>query len=152
MYDLGLPWNIWHPLIMRNPHSVMFEVAYCVMLYTTVLALEFSPIVLEHFNLHGAEDRPQHDGLFVILGVILSTLHQSSLGTLYLIMPEQAASVLVQPAAAGVLLSVGHCGGPGDDDLRIVDEFEVFRPRTRVADPAAISGACSWWCWRCTAF
>ena len=41
MYDLGLPWNIWHPLIMRNPHSVMFEVAYCVMLYTTVLALEF---------------------------------------------------------------------------------------------------------------
>ena len=51
MYDLGLPWNIWHPLVMRNPHSVMFEVAWCVMLYTTVLALEFSPIVLEHFNL-----------------------------------------------------------------------------------------------------
>ena len=50
MYDLGLPWNIWHPLVMRNPHSVMFEVAYCVMLYTTVLALEFSPIVLEHFS------------------------------------------------------------------------------------------------------
>src|SRR5690348_18403100 len=44
LYDLGLPWNIWHPLIMRNPHSVMFEVAYCVMFYTTVLALEFSPI------------------------------------------------------------------------------------------------------------
>ena len=42
---------IWHPLIMRNPHSVMFEVAYCVMLYTTVLSLEFSPIVLERFNL-----------------------------------------------------------------------------------------------------
>ncbi len=46
MYDLGKPYNIWHPLIMRNPHSVMFEVAYCVMLYTTVLALEFLPIVL----------------------------------------------------------------------------------------------------------
>ena len=43
MFDLGKPYNIWHPLIMRNPHSVMFEVAYCVMLYTTVLALEFSP-------------------------------------------------------------------------------------------------------------
>src|SRR6516162_6180564 len=50
MYDLGLPWNIWHPLIMRNPHSVMFEVAYCVMLYTTVLALEFSPIVFERLG------------------------------------------------------------------------------------------------------
>ena len=32
MFDLGRPYNIWHPLIMRNPHSVMFEVAYCVML------------------------------------------------------------------------------------------------------------------------
>src|SRR5512146_3486062 len=52
LVDLGRPYNIWHPLIMRNPHSVMFEVAYCVMLYTTVLSLEFSPIVLEKFNLH----------------------------------------------------------------------------------------------------
>src|ERR1051325_10199357 len=51
MFDLGRFWNIWHPLIMWNPHSVMFEVGWCVMLYTTVLALEFSPIVLERFNL-----------------------------------------------------------------------------------------------------
>ncbi|HEY5177540.1 MAG TPA: Ni/Fe-hydrogenase cytochrome b subunit [Terriglobales bacterium] len=90
MYDLGLPWNIWHPLVMRNPHSVMFEVAYCVMLYTAVLAMEFSPIVFEHFNLQ----RPLRIirsvmVVFVILGVLLSTLHQSSLGTLYLIMPNK---------------------------------------------------------------
>ena len=90
MYDLGLPWNIWHPLIMRNPHSVMFEVAYCVMLYTTVLALEFSPIVLEHFKLHRALKIVRSVMVvFVILGVLLSTLHQSSLGTLYLIMPNK---------------------------------------------------------------
>src|SRR5208337_5485951 len=87
MYDLGKPYNIWHPLVMRNPHSVMFEVAYCVMLYTIVLALEFSPIVLEKFNLK----KPLKViravmVVFVILGVLLSTLHQSSLGTLYLIM------------------------------------------------------------------
>jgi len=90
MYDLGKPYNIWHPLIMRNPHSVMFEVAYCVMLYTTVLALEFSPIVFEHFGL----EKPLRlvkkvMWIFIILGVLLSTLHQSSLGTLYLIMPNK---------------------------------------------------------------
>jgi Ni/Fe-hydrogenase subunit HybB-like protein len=90
MFDLGRPYRIWHPLIMRNPHSVMFEVAYCVMFYTTVLGLEFSPIVLERFNLQ----KPLKiiRGVLiplVILGVILSTLHQSSLGTLYLIMPEK---------------------------------------------------------------
>jgi Ni/Fe-hydrogenase subunit HybB-like protein len=90
LFDLGRPYNIWHPLIMRNPHSVMFEVAYCVMLYTTVLALEFSPIVLERFKL----EKPIKiiKGItipLVILGVILSTLHQSSLGTVYLIMPTK---------------------------------------------------------------
>jgi Ni/Fe-hydrogenase subunit HybB-like protein len=90
MYDLGLPWNIWHPLIMRNPHSVMFEVAYCVMLYTAVLALEFSPIVLEHFNLQKPLRIIRRIMIvLVILGVLLSTLHQSSLGTLYLIMPNK---------------------------------------------------------------
>jgi Ni/Fe-hydrogenase subunit HybB-like protein len=90
MYDLGKPYNIWHPLIMRNPHSVMFEVAYCVMLYTTVLALEFSPIVLERFNLEKPLKVIKKILIpLVICGVILSTLHQSSLGTLYLIMPEK---------------------------------------------------------------
>jgi len=90
MYDLGKPYNIWHPLIMRNPHSVMFEVAWCVMLYTTVLALEFSPIVLERFNLR--KPLKVIRGILiplVICGVVLSTLHQSSLGSLYLIIPEK---------------------------------------------------------------
>src|SRR5262245_23986905 len=90
LFDLGRPYRIWHPLVMRNPHSVMFEVAYCVMLYTTVLSLEFAPIILERFNLQ----KPLKiiRGVLIPLvigGVILSTLHQSSLGTLYLIMPEK---------------------------------------------------------------
>jgi len=90
MYDLGRPYRIWHPLIMRNPHSVMFEVAYCVMLYTTVLSLEFAPIVLERFNLQKPLKVIRAVLIpLVICGVILSTLHQSSLGTVYLIMPEK---------------------------------------------------------------
>ena len=137
MYDLGLPWNIWHPLIMRNPHSVMFEVAYCVMLYTTVLALEFSPIVFERLGWKRALKAVRSVMIvLVILGVLLSTLHQSSLGTLYLIMPNKLHAVLVQPAAAGVLLPLGHRRRFGDDHLRVVDEFEVFRPRDRTPHPA----------------
>ncbi len=90
MYDLGRPYRIWHPLIMRNPHSVMFEVAYCVMLYTAVLALEFSPVVLERFRLKRALRFIRGVTIpLVIAGVILSTLHQSSLGSLYLIMPNR---------------------------------------------------------------
>jgi Ni/Fe-hydrogenase subunit HybB-like protein len=90
MFDLGKPWNVWHPIIMWNPHSVMFEVGWCVMLYSAVLALEFSPIIFEKLNF----ERPLkiiHSITIplVILGVILSSLHQSSLGSLFLIIPEK---------------------------------------------------------------
>jgi Ni/Fe-hydrogenase subunit HybB-like protein len=90
LFDLGQPWRIWHMIIYWNPHSVLFEVGWCVMLYTTVLALEFSPIVFEWLGW----DKPKkwiHSLIIplVIAGVILSTLHQSSLGSLYLIMPEK---------------------------------------------------------------
>lgn len=90
MFDLGKPYNIWHPLIMWNPHSVMFEVGWCVMLYTTVLAIEFAPMVFERLRM----EKPLRILHFistpiVILGVLLSTLHQSSLGSLYLIVPEK---------------------------------------------------------------
>jgi Ni/Fe-hydrogenase subunit HybB-like protein len=90
LFDLGQPWRIWHALVFWNPHSVMFEVAWCVMLYTTILALEFSPVVFEGLRL----ERPRRiirsvTTPLVIVGVILSTLHQSSLGSLYLIVPSK---------------------------------------------------------------
>ena len=90
LYDLGRPWNVWHPIIMWNPHSVMFEVGWCVMLYTSVLALEFSPIVFERFKLRRAQKMIHFLTIpLVLLGVILSSLHQSSLGSLFLIVPEK---------------------------------------------------------------
>ena len=88
LVDLGKPWAIWHALIYWNPSSVMFEVAWCVMLYTTVLALEFSPVVLERFKLHTPLKVIKAITIpLVVVGVILSTLHQSSLGSLFLIIP-----------------------------------------------------------------
>jgi Ni/Fe-hydrogenase subunit HybB-like protein len=90
LFDLGKPYNIWHPLVMWNPHSVMFEVAWCVMLYLAVLALEFSPAVLERFRLHAPLRLVQGVTIpLVIVGVLLSTLHQSSLGSLFLIVPTK---------------------------------------------------------------
>jgi Ni/Fe-hydrogenase subunit HybB-like protein len=98
MFDLGRPWNIWHPLVMWNPHSVMFEVGWCVTLYTAVLFLEFLPLVLERFRLERARRMLRRIMIpVVILGVILSTLHQSSLGTLFLIMPEKMNALWYTP-------------------------------------------------------
>ena len=90
LYDLGRPDRLWHPLVMWNPHSVMFEVAWCVTLYSTVLFLEFLPVVLEKFGLHKPLAWIHKISVpLMILGVLLSTLHQSSLGTLFLIVPEK---------------------------------------------------------------
>ena len=90
LYDLGRPDRLWHPLVMWNPHSVMFEVAWCVTLYSTVLFLEFLPVVFEKFGLHKPLEWIHRISVpLMILGVLLSTLHQSSLGSLFLIVPEK---------------------------------------------------------------
>ena len=88
--DLGRPQNFWHPLVMWNPHSVMFEITWCIILYTTVLTLEFAPVILEKFHLHAPIKILRTISLpVVVAGVILSTLHQSSFGSLYLVVPER---------------------------------------------------------------
>jgi Ni/Fe-hydrogenase subunit HybB-like protein len=84
--DIGLPWNIWHPIFMWQIHSVMWVVAIHVVLYTTTLATESSPMFFEKFGMEKAA-RFIHRIIVpvVLFGVLLSTLHQSSLGAVYLI-------------------------------------------------------------------
>jgi Ni/Fe-hydrogenase subunit HybB-like protein len=99
LFDLGRPWNLWHPLVMWNPSSVMFEVAWCVTLYTTVLLLEFSGMVFEKLGFRRALRIQRALTVpLVIAGVILSTLHQSSLGALYLIVPGKLHALWYTPA------------------------------------------------------
>ena len=138
LVDLALPWHIWHAVIYWPEHSVMFEVAWCVMLYLTVLGLEFAQPVLERFGLTGktmtawrlcsngfavvalsffvgamslswqwaavtlvftsvlatvlwriGPRRPGVPIMLIVAGVILSTMHQSSLGTMLVVMGSQ---------------------------------------------------------------
>ncbi len=107
MTDLGRFWAMWHVMLpwMWQPNSVLFEVAICVMCYLTVLYIEFLPVVCERFigrvrlpgplaALNAPVDRVLRAldstlarvmTVFVILGVLLSCMHQSSLGTLMVI-------------------------------------------------------------------
>ena len=99
LFDLGRPWFIWHQLIYMNPHSVMFEVGMCVMTYTTVLFFEFLPNVLEKFHLIWALKIVKFlMPVLIVAGILLSTLHQSSLGSLYLIMPSKLHPFWYSPA------------------------------------------------------
>jgi Ni/Fe-hydrogenase subunit HybB-like protein len=98
LFDLGRPDRLWHPMVMQNPHSVMFEVAWCVMLYSTVLALEFAPVLFEKLNWEVPLRLLRLISIpVVIAGVVLSTLHQSSLGTMYLIVPHKLHPLWYSP-------------------------------------------------------
>ncbi len=103
IFDLGLPWHIYMPIISWQHHSVMFEIAWCVMLYFSVLVLEFSPVILEHPLFRHPVFKTILHWLhrltlpLVIAGIVLSTLHQSSLGSLFLIMPHRVHPLWYSP-------------------------------------------------------
>jgi Ni/Fe-hydrogenase subunit HybB-like protein len=112
LFDLGRPWNIWHPLIMWNPRSVMFEVAWCVTLYSMVLALEFVPAVLERLRWKRTLASLRLISVpLVIGGVILSTLHQSSLGSLFLIVPRKLYPLWYSPMLPVMFFVSAVCAG-----------------------------------------
>ena len=94
LVDLGQPWRLWHPLVMWNPRSVLFEVAWCVMLYTAVLAVDVVILVLEVLKRRRwVELLRSVYVLLVVAGLVLSTLHQSSLGALYLLAPQKMSDL-----------------------------------------------------------
>jgi Ni/Fe-hydrogenase subunit HybB-like protein len=103
LFDLGLPWHIYMPIINWQHHSVMFEIAWCVMLYFSVLVMEFGPVILEHAWFQRAIFHKIAHLLhmavipLVIAGIVLSTLHQSSLGSLFLIMPHRVHPLWYSP-------------------------------------------------------
>ena len=91
-FDLGKPQAIWHLLFLWNPRSIMFEVVWCVIIYTSVLALEFVGPFLESVGAKGAAQVMTSRKVLVplaIAAIILSFLHQSSLGALFLLMPSK---------------------------------------------------------------
>lgn len=94
IYELGLPWNMWRIFINWNRHSVLFEVATCVILYTTVLALEFCPNLIEKLPWAGLREGLLHYHhkiviALTLIGTVLSSLHQSFLGGLFLVMKDK---------------------------------------------------------------
>jgi Ni/Fe-hydrogenase subunit HybB-like protein len=88
LVDMGQPQRIWHMIIYQNLGSSLFTVGMCVMIYTLVLLLEFSPAVLEKLKWHSLNKVVEKISIpTVVLGVAVSIVHQASLGSLFLIVP-----------------------------------------------------------------
>jgi Ni/Fe-hydrogenase subunit HybB-like protein len=90
-YDVGRPWRLPYPFVVQaGTTSVLFEVGACVLLYLIVLFVEFTPAASEWLGFRRARNLVVRlTMVLTILGVILSTLHQSSLGALFLIAPSK---------------------------------------------------------------
>ncbi len=146
MVDLGRPWTIWHMIIYWHHESPMFEVGWCVMMYTTILLLEFLPVVFERYQMdrmyavwrnvapwiaiallvlfaialtHSAawviaiaavlvgfevltrfrviHRDPRMPTMLLMAGIMFSVLHQSSLGSLFLIVPHKLHDIWYSP-------------------------------------------------------
>ena len=98
-YDVGRPWRLPYPFIIQSgTTSLLFEVGACVALYLTVLFLEFTPAPLEWLGLKRVRELAVKMTLVLtIFGVVLSTLHQSSLGALFLIVPSKLHPLWYSP-------------------------------------------------------
>ncbi|MCA1785746.1 MAG: Ni/Fe-hydrogenase cytochrome b subunit, partial [Desulfobacteraceae bacterium] len=161
LVDIGRSWAIWKPMFYWNFNSVLFEVAMCVMIYLTVLYIEFVPIVAEQFkgrvNLPGilsglnrlvdnflqAADRilGKVMWVFIILGVVLSCMHQSSLGSLMLVAPTKLHPLWYTPLLPLLfLVSAIAVGYPmvvfettlATASFKLNSEMHILAPLTRI--------------------
>ncbi|MBN1147963.1 MAG: polysulfide reductase NrfD [Anaerolineales bacterium] len=86
-FDLGRWDRFWHFLVYPNINSALFEVSWCIAIYSTILVYEFSPVIVERYGKHKLLDMIQKLTVpMVIAGITLSSMHQSSLGTLFIVM------------------------------------------------------------------
>ena len=161
LVDIGRSWAIWKPMLYWNPDSVLFEVAMCVMFYLTVLYIEFIPVVAEQFknriNLPGLFSKLNTPiesllkfadailgklmWIFIIAGVVLSCMHQSSLGSLMLIAPTKLHPLWFTPILPLLfLISAFAVGYPMvvfettivSSSLNLNSEMKILTPLTRI--------------------
>lgn len=105
--DLGRWWNFWHIFWpgYANPSSVMFEVAVCVTAYILVMWIEFSPVFLEKMGRRDVKKKlNKWLFFFIALGVLLPMMHQSSLGTMLVVMGGQVNPLWQTPAVPLIYL------------------------------------------------
>ena len=120
--DIGKPERFWHSMIYWNTHSLLWEVTMCVILYLTVLMLETMPIIanLEWLRKRFPRVASMMEGvhhyapILAILGLGLSSLHQSSLGATYGVIkarpfwfkPEMSVLFMLSAIVGGISLTL----------------------------------------------
>ncbi|MEF2231157.1 MAG: Ni/Fe-hydrogenase cytochrome b subunit [Pseudodesulfovibrio sp.] len=146
-FDIGRSWAIWKPVFYQNHNSALFEVAMCVMAYVTVLWIEFVPALAARLGdripplafLNRILDKTMW--VFIILGVVLSCMHQSSLGTLLVIAPTKVSPLWYTPLLPLLFLTSAFAVGYpmvvvettiATSSLGLESEMDVLAPLSRI--------------------
>jgi len=147
MVDIGRSWAIWKPIFYQNHTSALFEVAMCVMTYLSVLWIEFIPVAAERLGdkipLLSFFNRilDKFMWVFIILGVVLSCMHQSSLGTLLLIAPTKVSALWYTPILPLLFLTSAFAVGYpmvivettiATTSLKLESEMEILSSLSRI--------------------
>lgn len=126
--DLGRWDRFYHFLIYPNLNSALFEVSWCIALYSTILIYELSPVFLKNSRFSGILPLIEKWTIpLVIAGVTLSTLHQSSLGTLFVIMSSRLHPLWYSMALPVFFLISSLAAGLAMVTLGAVLSYWVFK-------------------------
>jgi molybdopterin-containing oxidoreductase family membrane subunit len=120
--DIGRPDRFWHPWVYWNVHSVLWEITWCITIYLGILMVEFAPVIVDH-PLFGRWPRIRRLGhslhriapALAIAGLLISLLHQSSLGATYGILkarpiwfkPSMPILFIISAVAVGPAVTMG---------------------------------------------
>jgi Ni/Fe-hydrogenase subunit HybB-like protein len=135
LVDLGQPWHIFKMIVNPNIHSPLYEVGWCVMLYNAVLALEFAPAIFEKLKslhlpapswkiplkvLHWIEIP------LIIAGIVISTGHQNSLGSMLLLFGNTLNHLWYTPILPLLFFVQAVCVGPAMVIVEATISSKVF--------------------------
>jgi Ni/Fe-hydrogenase subunit HybB-like protein len=136
--DLGRPDRFYNFLIFWNLHSPLFEISWCILLYTTILMLETCPCLFQRLGYEWPVRLARKSVVPVsIIGVTLSTLHQSTLGTLYLNMPHRLNALWYTPMLPLLFFISSMMAGLG---LAILTYKVATRVQGKVERSAIVDG------------
>jgi Ni/Fe-hydrogenase subunit HybB-like protein len=145
--DIGRSWAIWKFFVFQNHLSPLFEVGMCVLAYLAVLWIELLPVAAERFGgrilllAHAKRFLDKTMWVFLLLGVVLSCMHQSSLGTLLLIAPTKISPLWYTPILPLLFLTSAFAVGYPmvivettivTTSLKRDDEMEILSPLSRI--------------------
>lgn len=137
LIEVGQWFNFWRPFVSWGHHSILFEVFWCISMYTIIQVLEFCEIGTEKVFKGWHKFFKKAMPVLLIIGITLPTLHQSSLGALYYMMVGKLDVLWWSMLLPAFFLLSSFFVGPGMIVLESALSGRAFKHKV---DPGVLQG------------